>query len=88
MRLSVSPRRLGSSFRALLITPGCLDARGFFYESWNQRNFNGALEADGQSPVAFVQDNHSRSSQGPARSALSKRSPCPGKLVRCIQGEP
>ena len=47
----------------LLITPRVFgDARGFFYESWNQRNFNGALEANGQSPVAFVQDNHSRSS--------------------------
>ena len=31
----------------LLITPRVFgDARGFFYESWNQRSFNAVLEAD------------------------------------------
>ena len=39
------------------------DARGFFYESFNQRAFNEATGTDYQ----FVQDNHSRSSQGVLR---------------------
>jgi len=73
----------------LLITPRVFgDARGFFYESWNQRSFNAVLEADGKSPVAFVQDNHSRSSQGVLRGLHFQKDPhAQGKLVRCIQGE-
>jgi dTDP-4-dehydrorhamnose 3,5-epimerase len=73
----------------LLITPRVFgDARGFFYESWNQRSFNAALEADGQSPADFVQDNHSRSSQGVLRGLHFQKDPHgQGKLVRCIQGE-
>ena len=73
----------------LLITPRVFgDARGFFYESWNQRNFNAALEADGQSPADFVQDNHSRSTQGVLRGLHFQKDPHgQGKLVRCIQGE-
>ena len=73
----------------LLITPRVFgDARGFFYESWNQRSFNAVLEADGQSPVDFVQDNHSRSSQGVLRGLHFQKDPHgQGKLVRCIQGE-
>ena len=73
----------------LLITPQVFcDARGFFYESWNQRSFNGVLEADGQPPADFVQDNHSRSSQGVLRGLHFQKDPhAQGKLVRCIQGE-
>lgn len=73
----------------LLITPQVFcDTRGFFYESWNQRSFNGVLEADGQPPVDFVQDNHSRSSQGVLRGLHFQKDPhAQGKLVRCIQGE-
>ena len=73
----------------LLITPRVFgDARGFFYESWNQRSFNAVLEADGQSPADFVQDNHSRSSQGVLRGLHFQKDPHgQGKLVRCIQGE-
>lgn len=39
------------------------DARGFFFESFNQRAFNAATGTAHQ----FVQDNHSRSSQGVLR---------------------
>ncbi len=39
------------------------DERGFFYESFNQRQFE---EAIGRS-VQFVQDNHSRSVKGVLR---------------------
>ena len=36
------------------------DHRGFFLESWNQRDFDAAVDAR----IEFVQDNHSRSQQG------------------------
>jgi len=74
----------------LLITPQVHgDARGYFYESWNQRAFEAALEADGQAPdTAFVQDNHSRSSAGVLRGLHYQLPPhAQGKLVRCVVGE-
>jgi len=74
----------------LLLTPQLFgDHRGFFLESWNQRTFAAALEAHGQTPpVAFVQDNHSRSSQGVLRGLHYQLPPHPqGKLVRCVVGE-
>ena len=73
----------------LLITPRVFgDERGFFFESWNQRAFAAALEADGQPVPEFVQDNHSRSSQGVLRGLHYQLPPNPqGKLVRCVLGE-
>ena len=73
----------------LLITPRVFgDDRGFFFESWNQRAFAAALEADGQPVPAFVQDNHSRSSSGVLRGLHYQLPPHPqGKLVRCVLGE-
>ena len=73
----------------LLITPRVFgDERGFFFESWNQRTFAAALEADGQAAPDFVQDNHSRSSQGVLRGLHYQLPPHPqAKLVRCVQGE-
>ena len=73
----------------LLLTPRVFgDERGFFFESWNQRAFAAALEADGQSAPEFVQDNHSRSSQGVLRGLHYQLPPHPqGKLVRCVLGE-
>ena len=73
----------------LLITPRVFgDERGFFFESWNQRAFAAALEADGQQAPEFVQDNHSRSSQGVLRGLHYQLPPHPqGKLVRCVLGE-
>ena len=59
------------------------DARGFFFESFNQRAFEAAV---GRS-VAFVQDNHSRSARGVLRG-LHYQLPHPqGKLVRVVLGE-
>ncbi len=74
---------------SLLITPRVFgDERGFFFESWNQRAFSAALEADGQPAPEFVQDNHSRSSQGVLRGLHYQVPPHPqGKLVRCVLGE-
>jgi dTDP-4-dehydrorhamnose 3,5-epimerase len=59
------------------------DARGFFYESFSQRDF----EAATGERVTFVQDNHSRSSRGVLRG-LHHQQPHPqGKLVRVAVGE-
>ena len=68
----------------LLITPQVFgDARGFFYESWNQRRFDQAVGH----PIAFSQDNHSRSSRGVLRGLHYQLEPEPqGKLVRCPLG--
>jgi dTDP-4-dehydrorhamnose 3,5-epimerase len=73
----------------LLIIPRVFgDARGFFFESWNAGAFAQALEADGQPVPDFVQDNHSRSSQGVLRGLHYQLPPHPqGKLVRCVLGE-
>jgi dTDP-4-dehydrorhamnose 3,5-epimerase len=58
------------------------DARGFFYESFNER----ALEAALGLPLRFVQDNHSRSTRGVLRG-LHYQLPRPqGKLVRVVVG--
>lgn len=59
------------------------DERGFFMESFNQRLFEDAV---GQ-PVAFVQDNHSRSARGVLRGLHFQRAPqAQGKLVRVSAG--
>ena len=58
------------------------DARGFFYESFNQRAFNQATGTDYQ----FVQDNHSRSSKGVLRGLHYQIHQPQGKLVRVVQG--
>lgn len=60
------------------------DARGFFYESFNQRVFEEAIG----SKVEFVQDNHSKSAQGVLRGLHFQREPrAQGKLVRVVAGE-
>ena len=67
----------------LLIEPKVFgDARGFFYESFNQRAFNEATGTDFQ----FVQDNHSRSSRGVLRGLHYQIERPQGKLVRVVQG--
>ena len=60
------------------------DERGFFFESFNEREF---VEAVGRR-VDFVQDNHSRSRRGVLRGLHYQLPPnAQGKLVRVIQGE-
>ncbi|KFW99298.1 dTDP-4-dehydrorhamnose 3,5-epimerase [Pectobacterium carotovorum] len=60
------------------------DERGFFFESFNKKKFE---EAVGYS-VDFVQDNHSKSSQGVLRGLHYQLAPhAQGKLVRCVEGE-
>ena len=59
------------------------DARGFFYESFNQRAF---AEATGVH-TEFVQDNHSRSARGVLRGLHYQIQQPQGKLVRVVSGE-
>jgi dTDP-4-dehydrorhamnose 3,5-epimerase len=59
------------------------DARGFFFESYNQRLFE---EAVGRR-VSFVQDNHSRSARGVLRGLHYQVEQPQGKLVRVTHGE-
>jgi dTDP-4-dehydrorhamnose 3,5-epimerase len=59
------------------------DARGFFYESFNARDFAKATGLD----LAFVQDNHSLSAQGVLRGLHYQIQHAQGKLVRVVRGE-
>lgn len=58
------------------------DARGYFFESFSQREFNEKVR-----PITFVQDNESQSSYGVMRGLHFQ---CPpfsqSKLVRCVKG--
>jgi len=89
LQTTTETRRSVTVAGPLLMTPRVFgDERGFFFESWNQRVFADALEKDGQIMPTFVQDNHSRSSQGVLRGLHYQRYPHPqGKLVRCVVGE-
>ena len=58
------------------------DARGYFMETWSQRDFNSLVR-----PVRFVQDNESRSSYGVVRGLhFQKGKSSQSKLVRVIEG--
>ena len=59
------------------------DARGFFFESFNARDFAQATGLE----VAFVQDNHSKSAHGVLRGLHYQIQHPQGKLVRVVQGE-
>lgn len=60
------------------------DERGFFFESFNQKQFDTAVGRH----VNFVQDNHSKSTYGVLRGLHYQRAPfAQGKLVRCVVGE-
>jgi dTDP-4-dehydrorhamnose 3,5-epimerase len=59
------------------------DARGFFFESFNQQAFDDAVGGR----VGFVQDNHSRSARGVLRGLHFQRGEkAQGKLVRVVAG--
>ena len=58
------------------------DARGYFFESFSQREFDEAVRR-----VRFVQDNESRSSRGVVRGLHFQKPPfAQSKLVRVISG--
>ena len=68
----------------LIIEPRVFgDARGFFFESYNQRVLEDALGR----PMNFVQDNHSRSARGVLRGLHYQLPRAQGKLVRVVHGE-
>ena len=67
----------------LLIEPKVFgDARGFFFESYNEKAFR---EATGVT-ANFVQDNHSRSGKGVLRGLHYQIKQPQGKLVRVVRG--
>jgi len=82
MPYTVTPTALPG---VLVLTPKVFgDARGFFYESYNQSDFEAAT---GLSGLQFVQDNHSRSAQGVLRGLHYQMPPkAQGKLVRVTHG--
>ena len=58
------------------------DARGYFFESFSQREFEEKV-----GPVHFVQDNESMSSYGVMRGLHFQHPPyTQSKLVRCVSG--
>ena len=58
------------------------DARGYFFESWSQKDFSEAVR-----PVNFVQDNESKSSYGVLRGLhFQKGEHSQSKLVRVVSG--
>jgi dTDP-4-dehydrorhamnose 3,5-epimerase len=59
------------------------DNRGFFFESFNARDFKNATKLD----IDFVQDNHSRSAKGVLRGLHYQIQHAQGKLVRVVEGE-
>lgn len=68
---------------AMLIEPRLFsDHRGFFYESFNARDFEAQTGID----VRFVQDNHSLSARGVLRGLHYQLPRAQGKLVRVIRG--
>ena len=73
----------------LLIKPNInIDSRGFFQESWNEKDFNNILIKNNQDNQVFKQDNHSKSTKGTLRGLHYQKEPySQGKLVRCISGE-
>ncbi len=58
------------------------DDRGFFFESFNSRQFSDLIGRN----VDFVQDNHSRSAKNVLRGLHYQIQQPQGKLVRVVQG--
>ena len=73
---------------ALIIEPRVFeDARGYFFESFSQREFDEKIVPILGHTVTFVQDNESKSSYGVMRGLHFQRPPfTQSKLVRCVKG--
>ena len=81
MAYTVTPTKIPD---VLILQPQVFgDARGFFFESFNARDFAQATGLD----MAFVQDNHSKSARGVLRGLHYQIEHAQGKLVRVVQGE-
>ena len=72
----------------LILEPkGFRDARGYFFESFSQREFDRKAAPLLGHTVHFVQDNESMSSFGVMRGLHFQRPPfAQSKLVRCVRG--
>ena len=72
----------------LIIEPKVFgDKRGYFFESFSQREFNEKVAPILGHTVNFVQDNESMSSYGVMRGLHFQRPPfTQSKLVRCVKG--
>ena len=72
----------------LIIEPKVFgDARGYFFESFSQREFDEKVAPILEHTINFVQDNESMSSYGVMRGLHFQRPPfTQSKLVRCVKG--
>ena len=72
----------------LIIEPRVFkDARGYFFESFSQRDFDALVSPLLGHTVQFVQDNESMSCFGVVRGLHYQRPPyTQSKLVRCVRG--
>lgn len=72
----------------LIIEPRIFkDARGYFFESFSQREFDEKVTPILGHGINFVQDNESMSSYGVMRGLHYQRMPyTQSKLVRCVKG--
>ena len=72
----------------LIIEPRIFeDSRGYFFESFSQREFDEKVAPILGHKVTFVQDNESKSSYGVMRGLHFQRPPfTQSKLVRCVKG--
>ncbi len=72
----------------LIIKPRVFeDARGYFFESFSQREFDEKVAPILGHTINFVQDNESMSSYGVMRGLHFQRPPyTQSKLVRCVKG--
>ena len=72
----------------LIIEPRVFkDARGYFFESFSQRDFDAQVSPLLGHDVQFVQDNESMSSYGVVRGLHFQKPPfTQSKLVRCVVG--
>ena len=67
----------------MLLEPSVFgDDRGFFFESFNQRAFEAAIDRS----VKFFQDNHSRSVKNVIRGLHYQLKQPQGKLIRVVAG--
>ena len=72
----------------LIIEPKVFgDARGYFFESFSQRDFDEKVVPILGHTIHFVQDNESMSSYGVMRGLHFQRPPfTQSKIVRCVKG--
>ena len=72
----------------LIIEPKIFnDSRGYFFESYSQREFDEKVAPLIGRQIRFVQDNESMSSYGVIRGLHYQKAPfAQSKLVRCIKG--